>query len=155
MWPLIKAVNKGKVKTNYRPVSNLPFISKIIEKCTLIQLTTHCNIHNFLLEYQSAYRKFYSCETSLLKLVSDTLWAIEKQQITAVLVMDLSAAFNTVDHNLLLNVLQEKIGITNTVLKWYNNFLKPRKIKVCINGSYSSEQVMDFSLPHGSTQGTY
>ena len=60
--PLIKAISKGTVRTNYRPVSNLSFISKIIEKCTLNQLTTHCDMYNLLLEYQTAYRKFYSCE---------------------------------------------------------------------------------------------
>ena len=74
---------------NYRPVSNLPFISKIIEKCTLNQLTKHCDTHNLLPEYQSAYRKFYSCEISLLKLVNNTLWVMENKQITAVLIMDL------------------------------------------------------------------
>ena len=65
--PLIKAISKGTVKTNYRPVNNLSFISIIIQKCTLDQLPTHCDKYSLLLEYQSAYRKFYSCETSLLK----------------------------------------------------------------------------------------
>ena len=62
-------------------------------------------MYNLLPEYQTAYRKFYSCETSLLKLVKDTLWAMEQQQITAVLIMDPSDAFDTVDHDLLLDVL--------------------------------------------------
>ena len=83
------------------------FISKVIEKCTLNQLTDHCNKHNLLPEYQSSYRKYCSCETSLLKLENDTLWAIENKLITAVTVMDLSAAFDTVSHELLLTVLRE------------------------------------------------
>ena len=65
-------------------------------------------MHNIIPQYLSAYQKFYCCETSLLKLVSDTLWAIEQQIITAVLTMDLQAAFETVDHYLLLDVLQGK-----------------------------------------------
>ena len=69
--------------------------------------------------------------------------------------MDLLAAFDKVDQDLLINVLHRKFGITNTALKWYNNFLKPRKSRVCINGSYSSEQIMDFGLPQGSTQGAF
>ena len=105
--PLIKSQKKGTEKTNYRPISNLQFISKVVEKCTLNQLTNHCNKHNLLPEYQSAYRKHYSCETSLLKLVNDTLWAMENKCITAVTVMDLSAAFDTVSHELLLSVLRE------------------------------------------------
>ena len=80
---------------------------------------------------------------------------MEQQQITIVLIMDLSAAFDKVDHDLLLDVLQGKFGITNTALKWYKNYLKPRKFQVCINGSYSSEQIMEFSIPLGSTQGAY
>ena len=77
--PLIKSLKKGTEKSNYRPVSNLQFISKIVKKCTLNQVTDHCNKHNLLPEYQSAYRKHYSCETSLLKLVNDTLWAMENK----------------------------------------------------------------------------
>ena len=80
---------------------------------------------------------------------------MENKQITAVLIMDLSAIFETVDHDLLFNVLQRKFGITNTALHWYNNFLKLRKFRVCINGSYSSEWIMDFGLLKGSTQSAY
>ena len=69
--------------------------------------------------------------------------------------MDLLAAFDTVNHDLLLDALQGKFGISKVALKWYDNFLKPKKFKVCINGSYSSEQIMGFGLPQGSTQGTY
>ena len=58
-------------------------------------------------EYQSAYRKHYSCETSLLKLVNDTLWAMENKLITAITVMDLSVPFDTVSRELLLTVLRE------------------------------------------------
>ena len=76
-------------------------------------------------------------------------------KITVILIMDLSAAFETVDHNILLDVLQGKFGITNIALKWYKNYLKQRKFKVCINDSYSSDQMMDFGIPQGSTQGAY
>ena len=69
-------------------------------------------------EYQSAYRKCHSCETSLLKLVNDTLWAMENRQITAMLIMDLSATFDTVDHDVLLDVLHRKFDVISTVLKW-------------------------------------
>ena len=132
--PLIKSLKKGTEKSNYRPVSNLQFISKVVEKCTLNQLTDHCNKYNLLPEYQSAYRKHYSCETSLLKLVNDTLWAMEDKHITAVTVMDLSAAFDTVSHELLLTVLRERFRINDLAINWYENYLKPRQFKVCING---------------------
>ena len=145
----------GTEKSNYRPVSNLQFISKVVKKCTLNQLTNHCNKHNLLLEYQSAYRKHYSCETSLLKLVNDTLWAMEDKHITAVTVVDLSVAFNTVSHELLLSVPRERFGINDLAINWYQNYLKPRHFKVCINDMYSAQKTMDFNVPQGSTQEAY
>ena len=92
---------------NYRLASNLGFIFKIVEKVTLEQLTKHCNRNSLLPEYQSAYRKNHSCENSLIKLVNDILWGIEKQVVMAVVILDLSAAFDIVDHDLLLEVLEK------------------------------------------------
>ena len=114
--PLVKKRILGTTMTNYRPVSNLQFISKIVEKVTLDQFTQHCNRNSLLPNYQSAYRQYHSCETSLVKLVNDILWAMEKQLVTVVVILDLSAAFDTVDHDLLLEVLetglelQEQLG---------------------------------------------
>ena len=116
--------SQNKLQTSQQPTIYL----QNNRKCTLNQLPKHCDMYSFLPEYQSTYRKFYICETSLLKLVNVTLWAMEKQQITVALIMDLSAGFNAVDHDLLLNVLQGKVGITNTALRWYN-FLKSKKKK--------------------------
>ena len=111
----IKSLKKEQ-KFQLQACKHLQFISKVIEKCTLNQLTDHCNKHNLLPEYQSAYRKYYSCKTSLLKLVNDGLWAIENKLITAVTVMDLSAAFDTVSHELLLPVLRERFGINDVAI---------------------------------------
>ena len=93
--PLLKKKSLGTTMTNYRPVSNLQFISKIVEKVTLDQFTLHCNNNSLQPNYQSAYRKYYSCETSLVKLVNDILWAMEKQLVTVVVILDLGAAFDS------------------------------------------------------------
>ena len=93
-------VTPGTVKTNYRLVSNLQIISKIVENVTLDQFTLHCNSNSLLPSYQLAYRKYYSCKTNLVKLVNDILWTMEKQVVTVVVILDLSAAFNTEDHDL-------------------------------------------------------
>ena len=69
--------------------------------------------------------------------------------------MDLSVAFNTVSHESLLTVLREQFGINDVAINWYENYLKPRHFKVCINGKYSAQKTMDFSVPQGSTQGAY
>ena len=89
---------------NYRPVSNLPFMSKLVEKCMLAQFNKHCKDNLLMPDYQSAYRSNYSCETSLVKLVNDTLWGFENQNAVSLISLDLSAAFDTVDHNVLLDV---------------------------------------------------
>ena len=102
---LIKKKQLGTANSNYRPVSNLSFISKIVEKVTLDQFNSHCNQHSLLPEYQSAYRKHHSCEASQVKLVNGILWNMQQQLVTAIVILDLSAAFDTVDHDLLLEVL--------------------------------------------------
>ena len=97
--PLLKKVGLDLLKKNFRPVSNLSFLSKLIEKAALSQFLDHCDRYELLPDYQSAYRKGYSCETSVIKLVNDCLWSMENQQVTACAFLDLSAAFDTVDHD--------------------------------------------------------
>ena len=87
--------------------------------------------------------------------MNDALWAMESKLITAVTVMDLSVAFDTVSHELLLTLLEEQFGIKDISLNWYENYLKPSHFKVCINGMYSAQKTMDFSMPQGSTQRAY
>ena len=111
--PLVKKLFGGLVKTNYRPVNNLGFISKAAEKATLEQLTKHCNQNSLLPKYQSAYRKEHNCKTSLVKLVNDILWRMENQLVTVGVILDLSAAFDTVVHDFLLDILEKQFGITD------------------------------------------
>ena len=153
--PLVKKKILGTAMTNYRPVSNLQFISKIVEKVTLDQFTQHCNRNSLLPNYQSAYRQYHSCETSLVKLVNDILWAMEKQLVTVVVILDLSAAFDTVDHDLLLEVLEKRFGIAGAARKWYTSYLKPRSFNVSIRGSTSQPRQLDYSVPQGSIQGAF
>ena len=80
---------------------------------------------------------------------------MENKNITAVTILDLSVAFNTVDHNLLLKVLDKTFGIKDIALNWYEQYLKPRRFRVCFNGNYSQEKTLEFSVQQGSTQGTY
>ena len=108
--PLLKKFGLELVDKNYKPVSNLCFLSKPAERCMLKQLMDHCNENNLLPDFQSAYRKHYSTETSLLKIVNDIVWNFERQNIIIVVTLDLSAAFDTVDHNVLLTVLKYHFG---------------------------------------------
>ena len=151
--PLLKKKGLELNLKNYRPVSNLKFISKVVEKAVLVQFLDHCQHFDLLPDYQSAYRKDASCETAVLKLCNEILWSMEKQEILACVLLDLSAAFDTVDHEQLLRVLQLSYGISDSALHWYNTYLRPRSFKVCVNQAYSSERELSFSVPQGSSSG--
>ena len=112
--PLLKKVGLKLIHSNYRPDSKLPFLSKCLEQCTLTQFNDHCRKCNLMPDYQFAYRENYNCETALIKIVDDILWSMEKGKVTALMALDLSAAFNTVDHEVLLRVLQKRFGIERT-----------------------------------------
>ena len=96
---------------NYRPVSNLPFLSKITEKTVLLQLSQHLESNSLLYPLQSAYRSGHSTETALLKIVND-LAALDVSHISLLSVLDLSAAFDTIDHSILLSRLHHSFGIS-------------------------------------------
>ena len=76
----------------------------------------HCNLHNLLPDYHSDYHNGYLCETAIIKLVNDILWAMENQQVTAVMALDLSAVFDTVNHEILLSVHKHNFVLEDTVL---------------------------------------
>ena len=152
--PLLKKIGLELINSNYRPVSNLPFISKVVEKCMLLQLSRHCEDFNLLPDYQSAYRENRSCETAVLRVSNDILWAFEKQSITSLVAIDLSAAFDTVDHTILLNILNCKFGITGKALKWFDSYLRPRSFKVLVDDNHQSkEKSLEVSVPQGSCAG--
>ena len=114
--PLLKKIGLDLISKNYRPVSNLKFLAKLFEKCVLIQFTEHCSLNSLLPSYQSAYRKFFSCGTSLLMLADKLLNEMENQRVPALVIMDFNAAFDNVDHNILLDVLSNQYGIEGKVL---------------------------------------
>ena len=117
------------------------------------RLNEHCKMHNLVPYYQSTYHNGYSCKTAIVKLVNDILWAMKNQNITAIMALDLSAAFDTVDHEILLNVLEKNFGLKGTVLNWFNSYLDQRSCKVNIGEEYSSTRELAFSVPQGSCAG--
>ena len=151
--PLLKKIGLELSISNYRPVSNLPFLSKVLEKAVLVQFDKHCKDEDLMPDYQSAYRRFYSCETALVKLTNDILWAMEHQNVTSLMMIDLSAAFDTVDHDILLTVLERKFGVTGKCLSWFESYLRPRSCKVNVGSTYSTMMDLAFSVPQGSCAG--
>ena len=103
--PLIKKARIERSRKNYRPVSNLCSLSKLVEHCMLRQFLKHCNNNCLLPDNKSAYWANYSTETSLVKMANDILWAMEDQCITMMVILHLSVAFDMVDHDILLKIL--------------------------------------------------
>ena len=120
MKPLLKKTTLNpEILKNYRPVSNLSFLSKILEKVVLRQLSNHLLTNNVFYSHQSAYRAGHSTETALLKIVNDLLSALDEDKVSLLSLLDLSAAFDTIDHSILLSRLSYSFGISDTVLAWF------------------------------------
>ncbi|CAB4011579.1 Hypothetical predicted protein [Paramuricea clavata] len=98
--PKLKKSNMDLIEKNYRPVSNLVFLSKVTERIAAKQMCGHLSINNLFPEFQSAYRNFHSTETALLRTRNDILINMNKQHVTLLVFLDLSAAFYTVDHDM-------------------------------------------------------
>ena len=153
--PLIKKLTLPYEYKNYRQVSNLYVISKIVEKAALNQIILHLDENVRLPSYQSAYHAFHSTETTLVDFIDNLLWNFEKQELCVVAIMDLSAAFDTVNHNLLISILNEQYGITGEALEWIDSYLRLRGYHVSINSSLSTCKNTPFSVPQGSCLGPF
>ena len=115
--PLLKKPGLDVEFNNLRPVSNLKYISKLVEGAAIQQILDHLNHNSLLPPNQSAYRQFHSTETALLRVKSDLLMAMDNQKITLLLLLDLSSAFDTIDHSCLSKTLKTCFGIDGVVLK--------------------------------------
>lgn len=151
--PLLQKIGLELLCKNYRPVSNLNFISKLVEKAALLWFEEHCRINHLMPDYQSAYRENYLCKTALAKICNDLLWSLEKSKVVPLLAIDLSAAFDTVSHSGLLYVLSKTFGVEGLALKWFDTYLRPRGCKVVINDCFSAERSLKQSVPQGSING--
>ena len=115
--PILKKSSLDKeVFKNYRPVSNLNFISKILERVAAVQLQTHLDEAGLMTGFQSAYRQHHSTESALLNIQNDILLNMAKGSVTALTLLDLSAAFDTIDHTILLDRLNVYYGISELAL---------------------------------------
>jgi hypothetical protein len=134
-------------------VSNLPFLSKILEKAVLMQLTEHMEKYNLFCPIQSAYRAKHSTETALLKIQNDILLALDGGKGIILVLLDLSAAFDTIDHSILVSRLQTKIGVEDSALQWFSSYLKDRYQAVFIKGESSDRSLLAYGVPQGSVMG--
>ena len=154
--PLIKHLDDLMDKdslNNYRPVSNLLLVGKLIERVVSTRLNKHMSNNNLHSDCQYGYKKGQSTETLLLKVVNDLLVSCDNQMPSILMLLDLSAAFDMVDQKKLLCILQYEIGIEGTALKWFTSFLINRTQRVKIGNSYSEEVHMLYGFAQGSVLG--
>ena len=138
---------------NFRPVSNLPFISKLLERVVLRQLQQHLFDNNLLEINQSAYRKGHSVETAVLSVMDSLLTNSDEKLVSLVALLDLSAAFDTLDHSILIRRLEITFGIRGNVLKWFCSYVSQRFQSIIVNGSISNPCPLLYGVPQGSVLG--
>ena len=152
--PLLKkaSLDKNELK-NYRPISNLKFVFKTIERVGFAQINEYLQQNDLVAEKQSAYRKFHSTETALLRVYNDLLQAVDHHQDAVLILLDFSAAFDTIDHQMLLQRLRHRYGISGTAYDWFSSYLRGRVHTIDINGVQSDNYPLTEGVPQGSVAG--
>ena len=138
---------------NYRPVTNLQFVGKLIERVVKIRFDEHMDKNKLHCNKQHGYKTEHSTEILMTKVTNDLLLACDRKIPTLLMFLDLSAAFDTVDQEKLLKILDEELGIRGTALEWFRSFLRGRTQRVKIGDSYSEEVPLDFGVVQGSILG--
>lgn len=152
--PLLKKPNLDPcVLSNFRPISNLPFLSKVLEKVVSYQLLAFMCHNNIFEKFQSGFRAFHSTETALLKVSNDLFLAADRGESSILILLDLSAAFDTVDHAILIDRLRNWVGIRDTALGWFYSYLLDRTFAVSIGNFISSKSPVTCGVPQGSILG--
>jgi len=152
--PLLKKLSlDSQIYKNFRPVSNLSFLSKIIEKIVANRLFKHMSDNGMHDKMQSAYKAFHSTETALLRVQNDILKALDDKSGVFMALIDLSAAFDTVDHDILLSFLKNTIGIHGSAWEWFQTYLTGRTQQISINGVLSEAAELLYGVPQGSVMG--
>ena len=138
---------------NFRPISNFSFISKATEKVVAERLNCHLENANLHETFQSAYKKGYSTETAPTHIHNDILCAIDDNECVILVLLDLSAAFDTVDHNILIERQKHRFGITRKALTWIKSYLCERTQFVKIGSKRSNNHKLCCGVPQSSVLG--
>lgn len=149
--PIFKS-GDTKVFSNYRPISILPCISKIFEKLVYERLNKHLIVNNIIYKHQYGFRKKYSTEHALIQLVNYISKALDNKKFALGVFLDLSKAFDTVSHDILISKLN-RYGVEGTALVWFRNYFINREQFVYLNGFFSKTSKISFGVPQGSILG--
>ena len=138
---------------NHRPISNLMFLSKCCEKVVASQFISHLRENKLEEIFQSAYKVGHSTESALLRVHNEVLRALDDGKCVTLVLLDLSAAFDTVDHGILLSRLSQCIGVQGSAYTWFESYLSSRSQFVQIRDTSSSDRQLTCGLPQESVLG--
>ena len=144
---------KHDLQANYRPVSNLPLISKVVERVIANEIIRYLKENDINDPLQSAYRKEHSTETAILKVKSDMDAILDQGDAVMLVLLDLSSAFDTIDHGILIKRLERDIGIRGNALSWIKSYLADRHQRVTIGNAQSENSPLMTGVPQGSVLG--
>ena len=109
----------------------------MVERVVAVRLLKHVDSNNLLPERQSTYRRFHSTETAIAVVHNDLVRAADADHVTALVLLDLSSAFDTVDHHILLSMLQQRFGVDGLVMDWFRSYLSDRQQTLVFGGKNS------------------
>ena len=139
--------------SNQRPLSSLPFVSKIVERVLYIQLENFLEENKLHAHNQSAYRKFNSCETAMINIIDEIQQHLLDKNYVAMILLDNSCAFDTVDHKILCSKLKKYFNFGNNAIKLIESYLSNRSFSVIINDAKSTSSPLYHGVPQGSLLG--
>ena len=149
--PLFKKGSKTEAK-NYRPISLLPLISKIVERVIYDQTQNFLDKNDVLYKYQSGFRSNHSTNSCLSYLSNKVLTSFDQGMLTGMILIDLQKAFDTIDHKILLQKMKY-LGFSDATIKWFESYLSNRIFKVNVADEYSSPGDLSCGVPQGSILG--
>ena len=148
MTPIYKSEDKTLCE-NYIPISVISNITKIFEKLISRQLNTFLDNNNIIVKHRSSFHRNHSTETSLLQSTEMWLKSMDQIQINGIIFLDMKKAFDTIDHQILLSILQT-YGIRDHTFKWFQSYLSQRK-QICMFNNYKSDiETIRCRVPHAS-----
>jgi exonuclease III len=150
--PAYKGKGEFNNENNYRPLSVIAHVAKVIESCVHRQLVEYLYKHSFISIDQFAYLKNRSTHLCLHRLLDDILENINNKEITAMCFIDIRKCFDTINQEILLHKLS-KYGVLNSELKWFHSYLDQRSQVVTHNGMISEKRAVNIGVPQGTILG--
>ena len=138
---------------SFRPISQLSFVSKLVERAVAVRFTRHCDQNRLLPARQSAYRCHHSTETAVLIVYNDIVPSVDKGQLVPLVLLDFSSAFDTVDHDCLLYVLQHRFSVDGDAMTWFRSYLADRTRTFIAGEDRHGPLSVNCSVPQGSVLG--